>query len=149
MLVSVVFLISCIITARFLKRRKMKLASALYSILFSVTLVIIMLAVDSKMIGFAFSNILGGSLYSELHRAILRMFAENIYGFSVVTLIALSISVQLAIAIYCATKKAVRHFCASVDAERKFKKVYFRYAPSVRNLYLPKRINLLYCRMLN
>lgn len=146
---SVIFLLSCIITARFLKSRKMKLASALYALLFSVTLVIIMLAVDSKIIGFSFSNIFGESLYNELHRMILRMFAENIYGFSVVTLIAISISVQLAITIYCATKKAVRHFFASVSAERKFKKVYFRYARSVRNLYLPKRINLLYCRMLN
>lgn len=146
---SVIFLISCVITARFLKSKKLKPASALYALLFSVTLALITLAVDSKIIGFAFSNILGESLYNELHRAILRMFAANFYGVSMVTLIAVSFAVPLAFVIFGATKNAVRRFFASVGAERRFKKVYFRYAPSVRNLYLPKRINLLYCRMLN
>ena len=147
--VSVLFLISCVLTARIFEKRKMRAAAITYSVLFISVLFVLAFAVDIPILARALNNALGTKMYRDLHSAIAEAINTKLYGFSMIGVICVMFIVQ-SIAAVVEMARAVAVICFKKKAlVRKFKKAYFKFARSVRNLYLPKRINLLYCRMLN
>jgi len=145
---SVLFLLSCVMTARFLERQKMRIANVLYSVLFASTLCVLAFVFDFPWLKGLMSYLLGESAYNELHIIALRVVSQTVYGVSVMTMISVIFSVQLGIAIYTATKKIV-HKLTHREPARKLSRVY-----SIKKIDAPSfhpvlRINQLYCRMLN
>ena len=148
MFASVLFLLSCVMTSRFLEKRKMRIANVLYSVLFVFTLCVLVFAFDFPLLEQLMSNLFGEAAYDELHIIALRVVNQTVYGVSVITMISITTSVQLGFAIYTATKKLVFRLIKRVAA-RKFSRVYSVEKIGVHRFYPITRINRLYCRMLN
>ena len=146
---GLLFMISCVLIARKFEKQKMQLASLAYSIAFIVILFVLMFTVDIEIVQRALINVLGRESYFEIHEALLDSIGTAHYGISVAMTMSIAAAVQFAIIVLDAFKTVVCYCFIKRKVAYKFKKAYFRFAQSVRSLYLPRRINLLYCRMLN
>lgn len=147
---SVLFLISCVLIARKFEKQKMQVASLAYSVTFIVIFVILLFTVDIDIVTRAWTNIFGAKVYTDIHEALLEATGQAQYGISLIGAVTLAVAIQLAFMVLDAFRVVVNYCFSSKQAiARKFKKAYSRLAQTGRNLYLPKRINLLYCRMLN
>ena len=147
--VSILFLLSCILTARTFAKYKMRMASVLYSVAFMVVFFVLLFALDIDFVRTSLINIFTEEWYFEIRNAFLEAMSTTYYGFTILGAVCVSTAVQLfllfvntvrEVVIYCFSKEAVR---------RKFYKAYSKYAHIVRDLFIPKPINLLYCRMLD
>ena len=147
--ITVIFLLSCIITARYLEKKKMQAASVLYSVLFIITFTFSLFAIDYNVIQNGLINIFGEQFYGELRRSVLGILSIECFGISLKLFFVSACILQTAIVIIGLTKRVVSYFIVEKKPSREFYKAYFRFVLLVRNLYLPKRINLLYCRLLN
>ena len=148
MAASVLFLISCIFTARFLEKRKMHVASVMYSAVFAGILIVLLLAVDIPIIQTAFSNMMGAREYAQAHEFVRDVVSTDEYGISTITVMVVVFVVQIITTLIQAAK-AVVTLLIRKTTPAKFKKRKLSLASPVRTLYLPRQINLLYCRMLN
>lgn len=148
MALFLLFLFSSVVTARHFEKRKMSTASVLYSILFIITLLMSLFALDDSVINAGLINIIGEEMFGELRNTIQGIISTDFGGFSLLALFGVSCALQIAFVIFVATSTIVSYFVAKKPI-RRFIKAYFRFVLLVRNLYLPKRINILYCRMLN
>ena len=145
---SILFLISCIITARFFEKRKMRVAAVLYAILFAVVLSLLLFVLDFSITSTALTNILGAKSYRVLHDFLLDVLHTGFYGISVLSVIGLSVAVQVAVILLETTKQVLRYL-VNHTYKRKFKTVRIRLASFVRQPFYSQKINLRFCRMLN
>ena len=147
---TVLFMISCVLTARKFEKLKMQLASLAYSVTFIVICFVLLFTVDIDVVSRALLNFFDADLYFDVRAALLDAMAMTYYGVSIVGALIVTTAVQLAVTVIDAARVMVRYcFFAKESLARKFKKAYFRFAQFGRIVYFPKRINLLYCRMLN
>ncbi len=147
--IVIIFLLSCILTARYLDKKKMQAASVLYSVLFIITFTFSLFAIDYEIIKESMINIFGEPFYGELRRSVLGILNTDCFGINLTTVFVAACILQTVIVIIGLTKRVVSYFIVEKKPSREFYKAYFRFVLLVRNLYLPKRINLLYCRLLN
>ncbi len=143
------FLLSCVITARYFERKRMHTASVMYSVLFLITFTFALFSLDYSVVRVGLSNMFGEELYLELRHTVLGIINTSYFGISFTTLFSVVCILQSIFAIIGLTRCIVRYCFVKQKPLRKFNKAYSRFVLLVRNLYLPRRINLLYCRMLN
>lgn len=148
MLLTVIFLISCIITARILDKYKMHVASVGYSVMFIILFFALLFTVDIEPIRIAFSNVMGEAPYLEVKEALLYALRSPGFGTCIVIALLLTAFLQIAVSVIFAVT-------AIISLLKKGKKIYFikkdEHSCSclMRALYINRSINLLYCRMLN
>ncbi len=149
MAITIIFLLSCVITARIFERKNMRTAAVAYALLFAVVLLLLLFAVDIPIIERALTNVIGAEKYAEMQSIVDDAMQSSIYGFSMISVIGAVFVVQV-VASVVATAKVVAVYCFNKRSlVRKFKKVYGGFVSFARELRLPRRINIFYCRMLN
>lgn len=148
---SILFLVTCIISARLLERRRMRVAAVFYSVMFITVFSYLLLATELGILRVALTNLLGAQTYELMHNVALDAMNESYFGVTIAGILFLTIGVQVALAVLEAASAAVRCIRAFARRRRgyKFRKAYFKLASSVRKLVVHKRINLIYCRLLN
>lgn len=148
MALTLIFLISCIITARLLEKKKMRVASVAYSVTFILLLFILLFVTDIEPISRALANMLGANAYGEIKLALIEALRSASYGTCITIAILLTFFLQLAVTVFCAVSTIVRFF-KKWSVTYRSKREKFRIIYPIRNIYIRKPINLLYCRMLN
>lgn len=148
MIVTILFLISCVITARLLDKKKMRVASIAYSVLFVVLLTALLLTSDLELISRALSKIMGTKAYLLTKDALLYAFHSAGYGFCIFIALSFTFFLQISLSLIYAVVTIVKLFKKGNVALLSKKENYRRlYTPQA--LYLNQDINRLYCRMLN
>lgn len=148
MLLNVLFLLTSIVTARLLEKKKMRVASMAYSVMFVFLLVVLLFTVESEAVGRLMVNVLGEDVYRAIHPAFLDAVHTPQYGLLIVGALALTLALQLSVAVFH-TAKLVYHFVKQNSFLQKAKQIRFTLLRPVRDMFLFPKINLLYCRMLN
>lgn len=148
MLLTVILLISCILTARLLEKKKMRVASVMYSAVFIVLLVAVLLAVEVETIGFAISNIIGEDAYLQAHEVLLNAINSEGYGTCIYIALLFTLFLQIT-TFFVHTVYEIVWFDRSESAAYFPKKYVAKHSFKPRVLYLTRRINLLNCLMLN
>ena len=146
---TVMFLLSCILIARTFVRLDMHAASMAYSITFIVILFVLLFTLDIDIVRTAMVNVFGIDTYTDVRDAFSEAMSKAYYGISMIGAVVLTTAVQLVLLVLHALREMVCYLFVRKQVSHRFTKAYVRFAQSVRTLYLPKRINLLYCRMLN
>lgn len=149
MVFHILFLLTSIVTARFLERRKMRAASVAYSTMFIIMFFVLLFTVDIEPVRRVMLNIFGRPVYYGIYNAFSDAVNTPAYGVYMIGGIILTIAVQLAITILFPVRAIVRYFTRKKAYLNRFKKVYTRLVRNVRSLYISYPINQLYCRMLN
>ncbi len=127
----------------------MQMASALYSVLFVLTFTFSLFVIEYGVIKEGLINLFGETLYGELNELVLGIIAADSFGIKLTMILAAACIIQTVIVIIGVTKRVVSYFILEKKVDSKFYKAYYRFVLLVRNLRLQKRINLLYCRLLN
>lgn len=148
MLITVIFLISCVISARLLEKKKMRVASIAYSVLFIVFFAALLLTSDVEAINRTLSAIMGAQTYQLTRNALFYAYHSAGYGTCILIALFFTLMLQLALPIICAVARIVKLFGRGKVALIS-KKDKYRRSCRPRALYLQRHINLLYCRMLN
>lgn len=148
MLVTILFLISCVITARVLEKKNMRVASVTYSVLFVILLAALLFTVDLELISRALSNMMGAKAYLQVKDALDYVIHSAGYGFCIFIALLLTISVQITLSLICTVVTIVKYFVKR-SLELLTKKDNYRCPFTLRALYRQRYINRLYCRMLN
>lgn len=148
MILSVVFLISCIITARVFDKRKMHVASVLYTTLFVLMSVALVFVTDIEPVRNFFADALGAHAYSVIRSVLLSAIHSSTYGTAIAIAIILTAVLQLVTTVVCVVSTIIGFFKKS-GIQTLAKKMEDRLAYPIRALLLARQINLLYCRMLN
>lgn len=125
------------------------MASALYSVLFVLTFTFSLFVIEYGVIKEGLINLFGETLYGELNELVLGIIAADSFGIKLTMILAAACIIQTVIVIIGVTKRVVSYFIFEKKVDSKFYKAYYRFVLLVRNLRLQKRINLLYCRLLN
>ena len=147
--ITVLFLISCVFIARTFVKLNMRVASTAYSVTFIVVLFVLLFTIDIDIVRRATINFFGDETYFDVRQAFYEAMGSAYYGISMLGAVVLTTIVQSVLLILHALRRVVGYLLVKRQVSRKFIKAYLRFAQQVRSLYLPKRINLLYCRMLN
>lgn len=148
MLITVIFLVSCIITAQLLEKHKLRVASIAYSVFFVVLLAALLFTVDLELISRALSNMLGAKAYLQVKDALDYAIHSAGYGFCIFIALLLTISVQITLSLICAVATIVKYFVKR-SLKLLTKKDNYSCPFTLRALYRQRYINRLYCRMLN
>ena len=149
MIITIIFLLTCVITARIFERKNMRAAAVAYALLFAVVLLLLLFAVDIPIVERALTNAIGAAKYAEIASAIDDAMSSTLYGISMISVIGAVFAVQTLASIIEAAR-VVAVYCFKKEALiRKFKKVYSGALRYSRELCLPRQINKIYCRMLN
>lgn len=148
MAITVLFLISCVITARMLEKKKMHAASVAYTVLFVVLLAALFLTVDFEPINRALTNVMGAKTYLQTQNALLYALRSDGYGTCIISALLLTFIIQLALPVAFAVTGLVRILFKKQETKQS-KKDKYRSSRLLNELYLKRYINLLYCRMLN
>lgn len=146
---TVLFLISCVLIARKFEKQKMEMASLAYSITFVFIMIVLLFTVDIDIVRRGMINIFGDQMYMDVRGALMEALNMAYYGVTVVSLLTVTAIVQFIIAALDAARAVVRHCFPKKSVTVKFKKVYPIFNQIDHSLHLPKRINLIYCRILN
>lgn len=148
MIITAIFLITCIITARVLKVQKMRIASVIYSILSIILIDALLLTSDLTPVRFAFENLMGEEYYMLIKETLTYALYSSGYGSCILIAFFTTLFLQVVISfIYLLTN--------IVKSIKIIKEVYLPKEYNYKNSYtyqvltLRKNINLLYCRMLN
>lgn len=149
MALNVLFLLSSIVTARIFEKKKMRVASVAYSVLFIVMLAVLLFTVDVDAIRSTMIWLCGKTSYFNAHFAFMDAIRMPLYGAFIMGALVLTLVVQLAAAVFCAAKEIVYHFFKQNTHFQKTKKARRTIVHPVHDLFLIPNINLLYCRMLN
>lgn len=148
MILTVIFLITCIITARVLEKKKMRAASIAYSVLFVIFLVALLFVTDLKPLQTALINTVGVKIYFSVRFSLLEAINATGYGMIIAGAILFTIALQLFATVVCVVDKLVEIFKKS-SFQYKSRRDIFKRILFTHEVFLAKRINLLYCRMLN
>lgn len=146
--ITIIFLLSSIVTARLLDKKRMHVASIAYSVMFVIILSVLLFVVDFEFIRRLMINIVDPQTYYKVHFAFMDAINAPFYGLFISGALLLTFVVQLAVTVLYTATVIVFHYLQKNSFTCK-KNAYFKLAQSVRSLYLSNRINLLYCRMLN
>lgn len=148
MLLTVIFLISCIITARLLEKKNMRVATVAYSVMFIILLYVLLLVIDFAPTNQAFTKLLGEEVYLETKEALLYALNSQGYGTCICFALFLTLFLQLTTALTIAVT-GILHLLTG-KKEGFFQKREKQLSPrKPREVCLNNHINLLYCRMLN
>lgn len=148
MLLTFLFLISCIITARLLEKKKMRVASIAYSVLFIILFAVLFLTVDLEPITRALTNVMGAEMYLQTKSALLYAIGSAGYGTCIISAMLLTFIIQLVLPIALAVTGLVRILFKKKE-EHTSKKEKYKRARIQYGIFVQKQINLIYCRMLN
>lgn len=134
--------------ARMLDKKKMRVASVVYSVAFVLLLTALLLTVDIEPIRHAFIKLIGVNAYLNINLAFNEALHSAGYGTCIGIALALTFILQLSLTVFCAVSTIVRFFKKWNEAQVS-KRDKFRITHPIRNIYIRRPINLLYCRMLN
>ncbi len=148
MALFVLFLITSIFTARFFEKNKMHLASVLYSVWFTVLLILLSFSFDVPLLTQAWTNLIGAQMHQSLHIWSLQVLTGTFCGVSAYIIITFVLAFQLGIIIYSMTKKVVYRLLRR-DINLKLSIVFVKRIQNARVFYSYFDLNRLYCRMLN
>lgn len=149
MALNLLFLLSSIVTARILDKKKMRVASVAYSVMFIVMLAVLLFTVDVDVIRSMMIQLCGKTCYFNVHFTFVDAIHTPLYGAFIIGALVLTFVVQLAATVFCVAKEIVYHFSKQNSRYQKAKKARPVFVHSVHDLFLSPNINLLYCRMLN
>lgn len=145
---TILYLIFCIITARMLDKKQMRVATVLYSVMFVLLLPLILFSIDIEAVRQALSNVMGEHAYLEVSSLFHDVLNSSGYGICIAIALVTSFVLQLVVSLFWAVETLVNYIKErSVYYLSKKKRVEI---PCLaRNIYISKRIYILYCRMLN
>lgn len=146
--ITIIFLVSCIITARMLEKKKIHVASVAYSVLFVVLFAALFLTVEFEPVSYALTRFMGAESYLQTKQTLLYALSSAGYGTCIISALLLTFVLQVSLAVALAVKGLVRILSGKKEAYLS-KKDKFETAQLIRGLFIQKRINLIYCRMLN
>lgn len=126
----------------------MYLASVLYSVWFTVLLILLSFSFDIPLLTQVWSNLIGVQIHQCLHVWSLQVLTDTFCGVSTYVIITLALSLQFGIVIYFTTKKTV-YMLFKYDHIRKFFLVFIEIRQNLRVFDSYFDLNCLYCRMLN
>lgn len=147
--VSILFLLSCVLTARSFTKYKMQLASIFYSVAFIVVLFVLLFTLDIDIVRRALINIFTEEWYFDVHNAFLDAMSTTYYGLTMLGAVCITTAVQLFILFVNAVREVVIYCFSKEAVRRRFYKAYSKRVQLVRGLFICRPINLLYCRMLD
>lgn len=148
MLLTVIFLITCIVTARLLEKKKMRVASIAYSVMFIIFLSALVFVSDFSFIRDILTDVFGTYAYYSARYIVIE--AVDAPGYSIIISVALVLTVvfQIAATVYCFVDTIVSYLKKKHHDHKKWKEALKRTLPAY-DAIITKRINILYCRMLN
>ena len=150
MLYTALFLISCVLISRKFEKEKMIVASAAYSVLFVVLLLCLLFVTDFAPVRDMLSCLLGRYVYESIHFGIIEVIADEQYGWIMTGVLLIGFAVQLYAAFIRPVQKVIEEYISSGrEVFCKSKKTCSEALCTVQTLYLHRKINRLYCRMLN
>lgn len=148
MIITGIFLITCIVTARVLEEKKMRIASVIYSILSVILIDALLLTSDLAPVKYIFKTLMGEECYLYIKSAIFDTLYTTGYGSCILFAFFTTLFIQVVISfIYVITNivKLSKIYEVSYIPEKN----NYRCLHIYQTLCLKKNINLLYCRMLN
>lgn len=148
MLLTVIFLISCVVTARLLDKKNMQIASIAYAVMIAVILFALAFICDVPFIGDVMSEIFGRYNYFSIQYLLREAIDAPVYSVFIVSAIAFTFAVQIAVTIFCFVD-TITHLFKDRAYYYKKRKDFFKLRPLVSIAKIIRKINLLYCRMLN
>ena len=148
MTITLIFLISCIITARLFEKKHMRVASVAYSVLFVFLLVALLLTSDYEPISNAWSRIMGENVYLQAKDALLYAIHSAGYGTCIIFALLLTLILQLLLVLTLAVTGIVR-ILISKNKSYQSKKENYVSLYTLYKLFIQIDFNLIYCRMLN
>lgn len=148
MLLTAIFLVTCVITARVLQEKKMRVASVIYSILSVVLIVAILFTSDFVPVRYAFENLMGEEYYLNIKDAILHALYTSGYGTCTLFAFFITLFLQVVISVIYVVTIVVKLIKVGKEVYL-LKKDSNSHSYIYRVLSLKKDINILYCRMLN
>ena len=149
MALTLIFLLSSIVTASILDKKKMRVASVAYIVMIVVMFVVLLLMLDVEPIRELMIKILGEWGYNATHEAFMDAISTPQYGVYTIAAIVLTFIVQGALLTLCPIHAIVHYFSQKKSVYQKFKKNYIKTVYEVYTLNISKPINLMYCRILN
>lgn len=141
MWLCVLFLLSSVFLARLFEKRKMKIASLAYSVLFTFMLFAFIFVFELPFFKVALINLFGELLYAEIASILL---SES----ELITFLGFLLAVQVAIAILSTSTAIVNKLKKRDPLSIKEKNCFFK-AIREYNVLSSTEINRLYCRMLD
>lgn len=141
MWLCVLFLLSSVFLARLFEKRKMKIASLAYSVLFTFMLFTFIFVFELPFFKVALINLFGELLYAEIASILL---SES----ELITFLGFLLAVQVAIAILTTSTAIVNKLKKRDPLSIKEKNCFFK-AIREYNVLSSTEINRLYCRMLD
>lgn len=141
MWLCVLFLLSSVFLARLFEKRKMKIASLAYSVLFTFMLFTFIFVFELPFFKVALINLFGELLYAEIASILL---SES----ELITFLGFLLAVQVAIAILSTSTAIVNKLKKRDPLSIKEKNCFFK-AIREYNVLSSTEINRLYCRMLD
>lgn len=148
MLLTIIFLISCFVTARLLYKKNMLVASVAYAITIAVILLVLAFICDVPFIGDVLSKIFGRYNYFSIQYLLREAIKTQGYSVFIVTAIAFTFVLQLAVTVFCVVD-TITHLFKKRAYEYKKRTVVFKARFFKSKTRITRNINLLYCRMLN
>jgi len=152
MLVCFLFLLTCILSARYLEKKRMTLAAAFYSVLFIFMTFFFLISVNIPYVHTALRYLLGEEIYDILHKFALEAINASIYGIGVLWAVGVIFIIQsVSVVIITAHSVAKRLFKFKKVVRAEFRKLrpHAEYKIPSLQQRVPLRIHLLYCRLLN
>ena len=149
MIGTVLFLISCVVTARLLDKKNMRVASVSYAVMFAVLTVVLLFTVDAEPIRDLMVRLVGRNAYVNAHFAFREAINSSIYGIYIVSALTLTFILQLFVTVFYTAKTIVTYYFKKNSFSENKKKVNPGRVGDTRRLYLSQKINKIFCRMLN
>ena len=148
MVFTVLFLITCVMTARLLEKKKMYVASVMYSVMFVILLTALLFTSDIELVNRSLSNLIGIKTFLQTKEILLYAFESAGYGLCILIALLFTFILQFSLSVICTVVTIVRFLKKGREVILTKKEKYgYLYIP--RAFYVHKPINLLYCRMLN
>ena len=149
MALSVIFLLTSIVTARLLEKKKMRVASVAYTVMFIIMALVLLFTADAESIRNIMLRVVGSRWYFDIRHTFLDAIRAPLYGVYMMSAILLTFAIQLSVTVIFTAKAVVYHLTKHRAFEYTIKKVHNRLLHEVCSLKMSRNVNLLYCRMLN
>lgn len=149
MLLTILFLITCVITVIVLDRYKMYVASVAYLVMLSFAAFALLFTSDIEFITGFLQNAFGWETWYCIRLMLIGAIASKTYGMIITVAIIITFAAQIILSIMCAVR-AIYYCCFHKSSLYfKTKRAYCRLVNNMKSLLRSKRIILLYCRLLN
>lgn len=145
---TALYLVVCIIIARQLDKKRMQVATILYSVMFVTLLPLILFSIDFEPVRLALTNAMGVQTYTNVHNLFYEIMHSSGYGICIAIALVVSAVLQILLSLFWAVESLV-NFIKERAVYYLSRKKRIETPCLVRNLYISHRIYILYCRMLN